>query len=127
MFSAINLGVGGIFVLSGFIKLFSFSFVNALLALFIIVFGLGTIGLEKEIPPIAIKYGSFMFSFLGRGFFYAFMGTLLFSYSGFTSFLGFLVLLAGIAYCGANYVAGLQDYAPRSMRDNDWDDNVDEV
>ncbi|WBW70672.1 COPI-coated vesicle associated protein [Schizosaccharomyces osmophilus] len=127
IFSALNLGVGAILGLAGLIKVFSFSLAKVFLGLFIILFGLGTIALEREVPSVAVKYASFMFSFLGRGFFYLFMGSLLWSYEGFTSLLGFLVLLVGAGFCAANYVAGLQDYAPRSMRDTDWDDTVDEV
>ena len=35
--------------------------------IYIIIFGLATIGLEFQIPPQVARYASFMFSFIGRG------------------------------------------------------------
>lgn len=65
-FKIANLVVSGLSVLSGLSQLFN-GIQSFLVGLYIIAFG-AIIGLlEFKVPPEAYSYGSFLFSFIGRG------------------------------------------------------------
>lgn len=97
VFKVTNLVVAGLCVVGGLSQLF-YSFHAFVCGLYIIVFG-GVIGaLEFTVPAEAYAYASFLFSFIGRGVFYTFLGVSLSGGSFFRVFAGLVVFGIGLAY-----------------------------
>jgi uncharacterized metal-binding protein len=66
-FRIVNLVVGVLSILGGISQFFPISFQSVIIAVYVIIFGLGICQLEFQIPPLAARYASFLFSFVGRG------------------------------------------------------------
>lgn len=49
---------------------------STIVAVYVMLFGVANALLEFQIPPQVARYASFMFSFIGRGVFYIFIGSL---------------------------------------------------
>lgn len=69
---------------------------------------------EFQIPPQVARYASFMFSFIGRGVFYIFVGGLCFSDNILKYLVGGVIILVGIAYVVLEYVPSIEP--PANMR-----------
>lgn len=70
--------------------------------------------LEFQIPPQIARYASFMFSFIGRGAFYLFVGSLIIDNSIWKWLLGSLVAFAGVVYIALEFVPSIEP--PANMR-----------
>ena len=70
--------------------------------------------LEFQIPPPVTRYASFMFSFLGRGVFYLFIGCIILGDSWYQYVPGSLVALAGVVYAALEFVPSIEP--PANMR-----------
>merc|ERR1711868_16958 len=79
VFRIVNLAAGVFMVLGGVAQFFPISIQHIVVGIYAILFGLATALLEFQIPPQVARYASFMFSFVGRGVFYIFIGGLCFS------------------------------------------------
>jgi len=79
IFRLVNMAVGGIMVLGGISQFFPISFQSIIVGIYVIIFGLAVVGLEllPQVPPYLPRYASFLFSFLGRGIFYVFVGCII--------------------------------------------------
>lgn len=73
--------------------------------------------LEFQIPPQVSRYASFMFSFIGRGVFYIFMGSILLSSDWFRGLAGTIVAFVGVAYCALEFIPSIEP--PANMREAD--------
>lgn len=82
VFKLLNGATAFIVVMTGFIELLS-DFALFIQGAFLLLFGSVIAALEvtDTITPLAKQYGSFLFSFLGRGVFYIFLSSLVFSRS----------------------------------------------
>lgn len=97
VFKVVNLTVAGLSVLCGLSQLFS-GFQSFILGLYVIAFG-ATVGvLEFRIPSQALTYGSFLFSFVGRGVFYILLSAVINSISWFRLFAAIIIFLVGVVY-----------------------------
>ncbi|ODV80540.1 COPI associated [Suhomyces tanzawaensis NRRL Y-17324] len=95
-FRIANLLVAGLSVLSGLSQLFSGLYF--VIGLYLIAFG-SVIGLlEFRVPAEAYAYGSFLFSFIGRGVFYTFIGASINGASAFRIIAGLIVFVVGLGY-----------------------------
>ncbi|KAK3691259.1 hypothetical protein LTR37_018748 [Vermiconidia calcicola] len=72
---------------------------------------------EFQIPPQVARYASFMFSFIGRGVFYLFVGCIIMGDSWWKYAAGSIIALAGIGYIALEYVPSIEP--PANMRDAD--------
>jgi hypothetical protein len=70
--------------------------------------------LEFQIPPQISRYASFLFSFLGRGVFYIFVGSILLDHWTINKVFGTVVGVVGIAYCVLEFVPSIEP--PANMR-----------
>lgn len=77
IFRIVNLAVGVMMILGGIAQCFPVSIHGIVTGIYVIVFGAATALLEFQIPPQVTRYASFMFSFIGRGIFYFFIGCML--------------------------------------------------
>ncbi|TVY85425.1 Golgi apparatus membrane protein tvp15 [Lachnellula suecica] len=116
-FRIVNLGVGALMVASGIWHMIPFAFSGFIVALYVILFGAATALLEFQIPPQISRYASFLFSFLGRGVFYIFVGTVLFDTSVFKNILGSIIALVGLVYVVLEFIPSIEP--PQNMREAD--------
>jgi len=89
--------------------------------------------LEFKVPPAAYKYFSFLFSFIGRGIFYIFLGIIV-SQSLFRTTLGVIITLIGVGFTVLEFIPSFG--LPENMQSeggflgNDaaddiiWDDSI---
>ncbi|KAF2871425.1 Golgi apparatus membrane protein TVP15 [Massariosphaeria phaeospora] len=116
IFRMVNFAVAVFMVLGGVAKLLPFSdFSNIILGVYLIVFGLGK--LQFQIPQQVARYASFMFSFLGRGIFYVFIGSAIVGEKWFRIVPGTLVGVVGLGYIVLEYIPSIEP--PANMRDAD--------
>jgi hypothetical protein len=73
-----------------------------------------TVLLEFQIPPQLSRYASFFFSFMGRGVFYIFVGSILLDNWTINKIFGTIIGLVGIAYCALEFVPSIEP--PANMR-----------
>ncbi|CAC9889792.1 unnamed protein product [Aureobasidium pullulans] len=107
----VNLATGALMVLGGISQFWPHvSVQSTICAVYIILFGLAN-------ALLVARYASFMFSFIGRGVFYIFVGGLCFSDNILKYLVGGVIILVGIAYVVLEYVPSIEP--PANMRDAD--------
>ncbi|CAK7200263.1 hypothetical protein SEUCBS139899_002954 [Sporothrix eucalyptigena] len=117
IFRIVNLGVGVIMVLGGISQFFPIGFQSTVIGIYVILFGLATVLLEFQIPPQVSRYASFLFSFIGRGIFYIFIGSILLHDHVLRIIAGSIVGVVGLVYCGLEFVPSIEP--PANMREAD--------
>lgn len=115
----VNLGVGVVMVLGGISQFFPIGWQSVIVGCYVIVFGLVTALLEFQIPPQTSRYASFLFSFLGRGVFYIFVGSILLHDHVLRIIAGSIIGLVGAIYVGLEFVPSIEP--PENMRSSEWD------
>ncbi|KAI1458073.1 COPI associated [Annulohypoxylon moriforme] len=119
-FRIVNLAVGVIMVLGGISQFFNASFQSIIIGAYVLVFGLGVALLEFQIPPQVSRYASFMFSFLGRGVFYVFVGSILLNNGVLRIIAGSVVGAVGLAYAALEFVPSVEPPANMREADQGW-------
>jgi len=119
IFRLVNLGIGVIMVLGGISQFFPISVHSVIIGCYVIVFGLaiGALELLPQPPPYLPRYASFLFSFLGRGIFYVFVGSILLEGHVLRWIAGSIVGIVGLGYCGLEFAPSIEP--PSNMRDAD--------
>jgi len=120
IFRLVNLAVGAIMVLGGISQFFPAKFQTIILGIYVIIFGLATALLEFQIPPYVSRYASFLFSFLGRGVFYVFVGTLILHDHILREIAGSIVAGIGVIYIVLEYVPSIEPPANMREADGGW-------
>jgi len=116
----VNLAVGALMVIGGVFEIIwpHVSFSKIIIGVYVIIFGLCTALLEFQIPPQVSRYASFLFSFIGRGIFYIFVGSIILSPgSVLTYIIGTIVGVVGVAYAALEFVPSIEP--PQNMREAD--------
>jgi len=116
-FRIVNLAVGVVMVLGGIAQFFPLGFKNVIVGVYVILFGASTALLEFQIPPQISRYASFLFSFIGRGIFYIFIGCLLLDEGWLKTIAGSIVGLVGVAYAVLEFIPSIEP--PANMREAD--------
>ncbi|KAK6957674.1 hypothetical protein Daesc_000461 [Daldinia eschscholtzii] len=116
-FRIVNLAVGVIMVLGGISQFFNLGFQSIIIGAYVLIFGLAVALLEFQIPPQVSRYASFMFSFLGRGIFYVFVGSILLNNGVLRIIAGSIVAIVGLAYVALEFVPSVEP--PANMREAD--------
>ncbi|KAH7130319.1 Golgi apparatus membrane protein TVP15 [Dendryphion nanum] len=118
IFRMVNFAVAVFVVLGGISKFFGINdFSDIILGVYLIIFGAGTALLEIQIPPQVARYASFMFSFLGRGIFYIFIGSVIVGSGWYRWIPGSIVGIVGVGYVVLEYIPSIEP--PANMRDAD--------
>ncbi|OAQ86935.1 golgi apparatus membrane protein TVP15 [Purpureocillium lilacinum] len=117
IFRIVNLAVGAITVMGGIGSIFAFSLQGIVVGVYMIVFGLSIVLLEFQIPPQISRYASFLFSFLGRGIFYIFLGCLILGSHVLQKIAGGIVGIVGIGYVVLEFIPSIEP--PSNMREAD--------
>ncbi|KAK8028718.1 hypothetical protein PG991_005774 [Apiospora marii] len=116
-FRIVNLVVAAVMVVGGIVQFFNFGVQTLIIGIYEIIFGGAVALLEFQIPPQVSRYASFMFSFIGRGVFYIFMGSILLSSDWFRGLAGTIVAFVGVAYCALEFIPSIEP--PANMREAD--------
>ncbi|KAK7981967.1 hypothetical protein PG984_009325 [Apiospora sp. TS-2023a] len=116
-FRIVNLVVAAVMVVGGIVQFFNFGVQTLIIGIYEIIFGAAVALLEFQIPPQVSRYASFMFSFIGRGVFYIFMGSILLSSDWFRGLAGTIVAFVGVAYCALEFIPSIEP--PANMREAD--------
>jgi len=117
IFRIVNLAVGALMVVGGVGQFFFFSFQSIILGAYLILFGLSTALLEFQIPPQLSRYASFLFSFLGRGIFYIFIGSIMLNHAILLYIVGSAVGIVGVIYAVLEFIPSIEP--PANMREAD--------
>ncbi|ORY16774.1 Golgi apparatus membrane protein TVP15 [Clohesyomyces aquaticus] len=122
IFRIVNFAVAVFMILGGIAQFFNFHFSDVIKGVYLIIFGLGekfwlTVATEVQIPPQVARYASFMFSFLGRGIFYVFIGSVIVGNGWYRIIPGVIVGAVGLAYVVLEYIPSIEP--PANMRDAD--------
>ncbi|KAG9253217.1 golgi apparatus membrane protein TVP15 [Emericellopsis cladophorae] len=117
IFRIVNLAIGVITALGGIASIFGFSLSSIVVGVYLIVFGLAIALLEFQIPPQVSRYASFLFSFVGRGVFYIFIGCLILGDMVISKIAGGIVGIVGIAYVALEFIPSIEP--PANMREAD--------
>jgi len=121
IFRLVNLATGAVMVFGGITQFFGgTSPQSIIIGIYVIVFGLAIGGLEFQIPPQVARYASFLFSFLGRGIFYIFVGTILFHDSMIRYIAGSIIGIIGVAYCALEFIPSIEPPANMREADGGW-------
>ena len=117
MFRIVNLVVAVLMVLGGIAQFFAPTVKNIVVGVYVILFGLSTALLEFQIPPQVSRYASFLFSFIGRGVFYIFIGSLLLDGNTLLYIGGGIVGIVGVGYVVLEFIPSIEP--PANMREAD--------
>ncbi|KAH8596097.1 golgi apparatus membrane protein tvp15-like protein [Bisporella sp. PMI_857] len=120
-FRLVNLGVGGLMVAGGILHIFpKFHFADIIIAVYVIIFGLATALLEFQIPPQVSRYASFLFSFVGRGVFYIFVGSILLDTWTLNKIFATVIGAIGLAYVALEFIPSIEPPANMREADGGW-------
>lgn len=90
---------------------------SIIIGAYVLIFGLAVALLEFQIPPQVSRYASFMFSFIGRGIFYIFVGSILLNNGVLRIIAGSIIGIIGLAYVALEFVPSIEP--PANMREAD--------
>ncbi|KAJ0115364.1 copi-coated vesicle [Diaporthe amygdali] len=116
-FRIVNLVVAVIMILGGISQFFPLGFQSIIIGCYVMIFGLATGLLEFQIPPQVSRYASFLFSFIGRGAFYIFVGSILLDGHVLRIIAGSIVGLIGVCYAVLEFIPSIEP--PANMREAD--------
>ncbi|KAK6819715.1 hypothetical protein PG990_010207 [Apiospora arundinis] len=119
-FRIVNLVVAAVMILGGIVQFFNFGVQTLIIGIYEIIFGAAVALLEFQIPPQVSRYASFMFSFIGRGVFYIFMGSILLSSDWFRGLAGSIIAFVGLAYCALEFIPSIEPPANMREADQGW-------
>ncbi|KAB8078186.1 Golgi apparatus membrane protein TVP15 [Aspergillus leporis] len=119
IFRIVNIAVGVIMILGGIAQFFPVSMGAVIVGAYVIVFGLLVAGLEflPNVPDYVYRYASFLFSFLGRGVFYIFVGSIMLHGHVLRYIAGSIVGFTGVGYLALEFIPSIEP--PSNMRETD--------
>jgi len=95
-------------------------FQQIIIGIYCVLFGLAIGGLEFQIPAQVSRYASFLFSFIGRGIFYIFVGTILLQNSTLSIVAGSIVGVIGVIYSVLEFIPSIEPPANMREADGGW-------
>jgi hypothetical protein len=119
IFRLVNIAIGVIMVLGGISQFFPATMSSIIVGAYVIVFGLVVGGLEfmPNVPDYAYRYASFLFSFLGRGVFYIFVGCIILHGHVLREIAASIIGITGIGYVVLEFIPSIEP--PSNMRESD--------
>ncbi|KAJ8122201.1 hypothetical protein ONZ43_g1545 [Nemania bipapillata] len=119
-FRIVNLVVGVIMILGGLSQFYNPTIQSIIVGIYVVIFGACVGLLEFQIPPQVSRHASFLFSFIGRGIFYIFAGSLLFSGHAIRWVAGSIISATGLAYVALEFVPSIEPPANMREADQGW-------
>ncbi|KAH8792866.1 golgi apparatus membrane protein tvp15-like protein [Hyaloscypha sp. PMI_1271] len=117
-FRLVNLGVGALMAVGGIWHIFPNHYISDIIVgIYVLLFGLAVALLEFQIPPQISRYASFLFSFIGRGIFYIFCGSILLEHNTMDIIFGTVIGIIGVAYVVLEFIPSIEP--PQNMREAD--------
>lgn len=127
IFRLVNIAVGVIMILGGISQFFPPTMSSVIVGGYVIAFGLLVSGLEflPTVPDYVYRYASFLFSFLGRGIFYVFVGSIIIEGHWARIVAGSIIGVIGIAYFALEFIPSIEP--PSNMRESDQSWGAEQV
>ncbi|KAI8385768.1 COPI associated protein-domain-containing protein [Blakeslea trispora] len=122
IFRAANIVAAAFMIIGGVMTCFAGGFPNFIQGIFVILLGIMTALFEFRLPAIISQFASFMFSFMGRGLFYIFIGCITLNYGALAIASGVIVAAIGIAYVVLHFLKTIE--APSNMQKRAFEDAV---
>ncbi|GKZ30438.1 late Golgi vesicles protein [Aspergillus brasiliensis] len=115
----VNIIVGVLMVLGGISQFFPPSMSSIIVGVYVIIFGLivGALEFLPNVPDYVYRYASFLYSFLGRGAFYIFVGCILLHDHILRYIAGSIIGFVGLGYLALEFIPSIEP--PSNMREND--------
>ncbi|PWY96606.1 hypothetical protein BO94DRAFT_453140 [Aspergillus sclerotioniger CBS 115572] len=126
-FRIVNIAVGVLMVLGGIAQFFPASMSTIIVGVYVIIFGTIVGGLEflPNVPDYVYRYASFLFSFLGRGAFYIFVGSIMLHDHWFRYIAGSIIGFIGLGYLALEFIPSIEP--PSNMREADQSWGAEQV
>ncbi|PYI01895.1 hypothetical protein BO78DRAFT_411039 [Aspergillus sclerotiicarbonarius CBS 121057] len=123
----VNIAVGVFMVLGGIAQFFPASMSTIIVGVYVIIFGIIVGGLEflPNVPDYVYRYASFLFSFLGRGAFYIFVGSIMLHDNWFRYVAGSIIGFIGLGYLALEFIPSIEP--PSNMREADQSWGAEQV
>ncbi|KAI7890193.1 COPI associated protein-domain-containing protein [Mucor mucedo] len=121
IFRAANIVAAAFMIIGGVMTCIAGGFPNFIQGIFVILFGIMTAIFEFRLPAMITQFASFMFSFLGRGVFYIFIGCITLNYNGLGLASGIIVLVIGVGFVVLQFT---HIEAPSNMQKRAYEDAV---
>ncbi|KAI8144632.1 COPI associated protein-domain-containing protein [Fennellomyces sp. T-0311] len=122
IFRIINIIVACFMVIGGVCTIITGGFPQFIRGIYCILFGVMVFVFEFRLPSIITQHVSYMFSFLGRGIFYIFIGCIILNYLPLAIASGVIVAVFGVAFCILQFIPGIE--APSNMKRQALDDSL---
>ncbi|KAL0074346.1 COPI associated protein-domain-containing protein [Phycomyces blakesleeanus] len=122
IFRAVNIIVACFMVIGGVATILTGGFPQFIRGIFCILFGLIVFVFEFRLPSVLTQHVSFMFSFIGRGICYIFIGCIILNQLPLAIASGVIVAVAGVAYCILQFVPNIE--APSNMSRSALDESL---
>ncbi|KAI8072305.1 COPI associated protein-domain-containing protein [Gongronella butleri] len=113
VFRIVNFIVGAFMIIGGVVTILTGGFPQFIRGIYCILFGAIVFLFEFRLPSVVTQHVSFMFSFIGRGVFYIFIGCIILNYLALGIASGVIVILAGVAYVVLQFIPSI--HAPSNM------------
>ncbi|KAI9488115.1 COPI associated protein-domain-containing protein [Zychaea mexicana] len=123
VFRIINIIVACFMIIGGVCTIITGGFPQFIRGIYCIVFGVVVFLFEFRLPSIITQHASFLFSFIGRGIFYIFIGCIILNYLPLAIASGVIVAVFGVAYVILQFIPGIE--APSNMKRQALDDSMD--
>ncbi|KAI8338114.1 COPI associated protein-domain-containing protein [Chlamydoabsidia padenii] len=122
VFRVVNLVAAVFLVIGGVAFILQGGFPNFITAVFCILFGIMTGLFEFKLPKSIIQFASFMFSLLGRGMFYIFLGCIILNYNSLSLACGVIIILIGVVYSICHFIPQIEP--PSNMRPSTFEQTL---
>ncbi|KAI8393968.1 Golgi apparatus membrane protein TVP15 [Radiomyces spectabilis] len=114
IFRIINIVVGCLMIIGGAGTIVVGGFPNFIQGIYCILLGIMAGVFEFQVPGQVAQFASFMFSFLGRGIFYIFIGCITMNWNLLSLICGIIIAVIGVAYVVLHFVPAVEP--PSNMR-----------
>ncbi|CAO3615075.1 unnamed protein product [Cunninghamella blakesleeana] len=122
IFRVVNIIVGSFMIIGGVSTIILGGFPQFIRGIFCILYGIMVFLFEFRLPSVITKHVSFMFSFIGRGIFYIFIGCILLNANALGIASGVIIILAGVAFAVLEFIPFIE--APSNMKRETMDDSI---
>ncbi|KAI9020799.1 COPI associated protein-domain-containing protein [Phycomyces nitens] len=122
VFRVINIVVAVFMIIGAVATIIDGGFPNFIQGIFCILLGLMTAVFEFKLPGQVTQFASFMFSFLGRGIFYIFVGGITLGYKGLAIASGVIILVVGVGFVICHFIRTIDP--PSNMQQVAFDESI---
>ncbi|KAI9301828.1 COPI associated protein-domain-containing protein [Cunninghamella echinulata] len=122
IFRIINIVTAAFMIIGSVSLILQGYFPRIILAIICIIFGAITIVFEFKLPGQITQFASIMFSFLGRGLFYLFIGCILLNNAPLSIACGVIIIVVAIIYIVLHFIPSIEP--PKNMQMSAFEESI---